>query len=178
MGQVVYYVAMSLDGFIADEAGGVEWLEKMPPAGNMGYDKFYESVGAVVMGSATYEQIRSFGQYPYSGVESVVMTKRTLPQPDGGTVTFSQAPLAEVIADLKARHEKMIWMVGGGQLAAAAEDAGVIDLYDVFIMPMLLRRGIPLMAAGSKTRLQHLKPVNHQAFANGVMRLQFAPERS
>lgn len=134
MSQVIYYVAMSLDGFIAADDGSVGWLESIPTtAQDLGYDSFFETVGAVVMGSVTYEQILDFGAYPYPNVESVVMTARQLAQPQGGKVTFSQEPVDAVIRSLKARHEKHIWLVGGGKLAAVADDAGLIDIYDLTV---------------------------------------------
>ncbi len=177
MGRMIYYVAMSLDGYIADDAGGVEWLEQVPMDGeDIGYEAFYQTLGAVVMGAATYEQILSFGleRYPYPNVESVVMTSRQLPQPEGGQVRFSNEPLAAVVSDLKERHDKDIWLVGGGRLAAAAEDSGLIDLYEVTVIPRLLRAGVSLFApraGGSDIRA--LRLVEHQVLRNGMVRLKY-----
>lgn len=174
MGKIVYYVAMSADGFIADDKGGVEWLNAMSAEGqDFGYAAFYATVTAVVLGSATYEQVLGFGAYPYKGVESVVMTSRTLPQPDGATVRFSQEPLSDVLRELKARHEGVVWLVGGGKLAASAQDAGLIDELDLYIMPTFLRKGIPVLAEANATAVQGLSLVSHQVFSNGVVNLRY-----
>lgn len=179
MGQVIYYVAMSLDGFIADAKGGVDWLETIAAdAPDLGYEAFFDTIGVVVMGATTYEQVLGFGDYPYAGVESIVMTSRSLPQPQGATVRFSSEPLAHIIADLKAHHEKHIWLIGGGKLAASAADAGLIDLYDLTIMPVLLRAGVPLLAYSTRTNLTHLVQQSQQSFANGIMRVQYTPRRT
>ena len=56
MARIVYYVAASLDGFIADSTGGVDWL----PSGesnDYGYAEFYAGVEALVMGRRTYDQV-------------------------------------------------------------------------------------------------------------------------
>ncbi len=66
MTEVVYYVAMSLDGCIATADGGVEWLAPFESGGeDRGYVDFYSSIDSLLMGSRTYEQILSFGDWPY-----------------------------------------------------------------------------------------------------------------
>ena len=90
MVDVVYYVAMSVDGMIADTEGGVGWLQPFQGSGDdYGYDAFCRKVGAVVMGARTYEWILHAGiDWPYYGVEAVVMTSRSLLQPAGATSSF------------------------------------------------------------------------------------------
>ena len=74
MARIVYYVAASLDGFIADSAGGVDWL----PSGESNdyrYAEFYAGVEALVMGRRTYDQALSFGEWPYPGKPAYVFTQ-------------------------------------------------------------------------------------------------------
>ena len=59
VGKIVLYLAMSVDGYIADEQGGVSWLEGdgSKPDTSGSYPAFYETVEAIVMGWTTYHQI-------------------------------------------------------------------------------------------------------------------------
>lgn len=52
--QVALYIAVSLDGYIADENGSVEWLESIDSEGDAGYEAFFDNVDTVVMGRTTY----------------------------------------------------------------------------------------------------------------------------
>lgn len=178
MGKVIYYVAISVDGYIAADDGGIDWLNNFPVEGvDLGFDAFYETVDAVVLGAATYEQVLGFGAWPYAQAEAVVLTRRELPQPQGGTVRFSTDPVAAVLADLSARHAGTVWLVGGGKLAAAAQAADAIDEYDIAVIPLLLGAGIPLLAPAAQTAQQNLRLIAHQAFSNGVVRLRYARDR-
>ena len=74
MSRTQYYCAVSLDGFIAEADDTLDWLmgyqgsfeHGEPIAGS--YDLFYEGVGALVMGSATYQFVLDLGsEWPYKG---------------------------------------------------------------------------------------------------------------
>ena len=78
MPAVRIYAAMSLDGFIADSSGAVDWLDRFP-ARKYGFDAFLASVGAVVMGRSTFEQVTTFGDdWPYPDKKSVILSSRKL----------------------------------------------------------------------------------------------------
>jgi len=73
--KITYYVASSLDGYIAKEDGDVSWLEQLNiPMEETGYDEFYSTVDAIVMGRNTYKMIVSFGQWPYGDKPGWVCT--------------------------------------------------------------------------------------------------------
>jgi len=177
MSKVVYYVAASVDNFIADGDGKVEWLENFGSNVDYGYEAFYASLGAVVMGSKTYMDIFGFGVgWVYPGVDAVVMTRRELPRfPEADRLSFAQGDIGAVIADLKARTDKDIWIVGGGDLAAQAVQAGVLDEIQLAIMPILLGRGTPLFAAFDGQL--HLTLASHTVFPDGVLMLTYAVRR-
>ena len=78
MARTVYYVAVSVDGFIADRDGGVGWLDAYSSP-ELGYDAFLAQVGAVVIGRSTYEQMLTFGPWPYEGRDGLIVTSRPLP---------------------------------------------------------------------------------------------------
>jgi dihydrofolate reductase len=151
MSRTVYYVASSVDGFIADEHDGVEWLsgQDIDPKGPLGYDDFIKGVGTVVMGRTTYDWLR--GQlragnapWPY-GVPAFVFTHSPAPIVKGADIRFTAGDIANVyptVSDAAAGRD--VWVVGGGDLAAQFADAGLLDAVLVSIAPVTLGAGRPL----------------------------------
>src|SRR5215217_3705233 len=95
--RTVYYAAMSLDGYIAESDDSIDWLMGYPgvePAPAVtpvegGYDEFYEDIGALVMGSVTYEWVLAHADaWPYPGKPSWVLTSRDLRAVDGQDIRF------------------------------------------------------------------------------------------
>lgn len=148
-----YYTATSLDGFIATEDDGLDWLFPLGDVNDTGYPAFIADVGALAMGSATYEWMLrhaltvqdSLGSaWPYAQ-PTWVFTTRTLPAVPGADVRF-------VRGDVRPVHEAMVaaaagrhrWIVGGGDLAGQFCDAGLLDELIVQIGSVTLGRGKPL----------------------------------
>lgn len=155
MTEVVYYVAASLDGFIATADGGVDWLSEFEGEEDYGYAEFLSGIDALLLGRTTYEQVLTFGEWPYAGKPTWVFSHRELPgAPEGVTVT-SLAP-AEVVSGMQAQGVGRAWLVGGGELAGSMARAGLITRYIVSVMPVLLGQGVPLLGqggAGARLRL-------------------------
>lgn len=158
MAQTVYYAAMSLDGFIADRDENLEWLTKFDGPGYAGdavpagptegsYQRFLADVGALVMGSKTYEFILG-ESWPYGDMPTWVLTTRKLPAIDGaGGLRFASGPVVEAHAEAAAAAGgKDVWLVGGGNVATQCLEAGLLDLVRVTIVPVLLGDGLPLFA--------------------------------
>ena len=132
--EIIYYVAASLDGFIATPEGGIDWLKPYEGTGeDYGYGEFYASVEAVLLGRATYEQSLQFPEWPYAGKPYWVFSRAT-----GNTP-------GSVIAEMQARGLRRAWLVGGGKLAAAFRAERLISEHIVSIVPVLLGRGISLV---------------------------------
>ncbi len=174
MSKVVLYIAASVDGYIADKDGGVGWLEAFQQEGeDYGYAAFSATVGAVIMGTATYEQVLTFGPWPYTGMETHIFTHQTgLPRPDESVHFYSGEP-GDLVRDLKGRIEKDIWLVGGGKLVTGFANANLIDEYRVFTMPLLLGDGIPLYHPFEPGF--HLKLIDHHVYPDGVVMLRYQP---
>ena len=88
MRRIVLYIAMSLDGYLADPAGGVDWLTGQDPSweGDGGYSDFVRTVDTVILGRRTYDQITtqlSPSAWPYEGLSAWVLTHRDAPEPEG-----------------------------------------------------------------------------------------------
>lgn len=171
MPRVRLYIALSLDGYIADRDGGVAWLDNHVDAaeGDYGYADFYESVGALAMGRTTYDQVLGFGDWPYPGKPTYVFTH------DGPDTTH---PHAQFVTDAPARFvadaswgEGDLWLVGGGQLVAAFREAGLIDEYVLTVVPVLLGAGVPLFAGEQPEAALRLADVQH--WPSGVVQLRY-----
>lgn len=88
MRRIVLYIAMSLDGYLADPAGDVDWLTGQDPSweGDGGYSDFVRTVDTVILGRRTYDQITtqlSPSAWPYEGLSAWVLTHRDAPEPEG-----------------------------------------------------------------------------------------------
>jgi dihydrofolate reductase len=100
MPDIIYYVATSLDGFIATPDGGVEWLDPFETADeDYGYSAFYASVEAMLLGSRTYEQLLTVGEWPYPGKPGWVFTKRSVGVSRPEVILTARSP-REMIAEV------------------------------------------------------------------------------
>ena len=170
MPDIVYYVAASLDGYIATPDGGIAWLAPFEAAGeDYGYAAFYASVDALLLGSHTYEQVLG-GQWPYPGKPCWVFSQRSLAPAQPELTVTARAP-REVAAELESCGIRRAWLVGGGQLAGAFRAEALITEYIVSIIPVILGAGIPLFgAAGSEEKLEL---VEHRIYPTGVVHVRY-----
>ncbi len=173
-GNVVLYIAASLDGYIADQDGGVGWLEPYEEH-DYGYDAFYATVGTVILGRMTYEQIPTFGTpWPYAGRKTVVFTHRPLPLLDPDVELYSGDP-ASLLDRVKSVSDGNIWLIGGASLITVFVNAGLLDEIRLFVIPTLVRRGIPLFRDISRAPVLEL--LESTAYPNGVAQLHYLIHR-
>ena len=150
MGKVVLYISLSLDGYIADTAGGVDWLggEKAEYQGDYGYRAFWETVGAVVMGGRTYRQVRqelSPETWPYEGKAVYVLTRH--PEKDAPPgVQFTAGDAGDLVRSLREQTEGAVWICGGADVTEQCLTE--IEELRLSVMPVLLGDGIPLFRPG------------------------------
>jgi dihydrofolate reductase len=171
---VLYYVACSLDGYIATSDGGVDWLEPFQAGGeDYGFAEFYSSVDAPVMGSRTYEFALEHRPWQAPDKPSWVFTSRDLPIAHPSVTLTSEDP-AKVIDSIGERGLKRIWLMGGGKLAASFRARGLISRYIVAVVPIILGEGIPMIAADS--RQDALRLIEVKPYPNGLVQLSYEPE--
>lgn len=166
---VVAYVAVSLDGFIAESDGSVTFLDDFG-SDEYGFHDFMDGIGATVMGSTTYEQVLGFG-WPYGDLSTLVLTSRSLETPEGATVTFSSERTGDAIRAFAAETDKRVWVIGGGRVVTAALQAGVVDTLELYVMPKVLGSGIPLFTEPCD---QPLTLVETDTFTDGVVKLLYS----
>jgi dihydrofolate reductase len=169
--EIIYYAAASLDGHIATADGGIAWLAPFEATGeDYGYAAFYASVDALLLGSRTYEQVLTFGEWPYADKPCWVFSRRPL-EPARSEVIVTPRTPGEVVAELDARGMRRAWLVGGGQLAAAFRAEALISEYIVAIIPVILGSGISLF--GSAGPEQKLGLIEHKSYSNGVVQMRY-----
>jgi len=148
-----YYTATSLDGFIATEDDSLEWLFSIGDVNNSSYPEFISEVGALAMGSATYEwMLRNADKVaeevgsPWPYAQPVwVFSSRKLPDIDGADIRFVSGDVSQVHVEMRAEAKgKNIWIVGGGDLAGQFYDAGLLDELIIQIGSATLGKGKPL----------------------------------
>ena len=146
MVEIVYYAAVSLDGLIATPDGGVDWLPPIEAGGeDYGYGDFYASVDAILMGSATYENILRHAAYPDKRCW-VFSKQRRDAKSSTANIAFTGAAPDYMVEELTGQGIKRAWIVGGGKLAASFRERGLITSYGLCIVPTILGGGIPLLA--------------------------------
>jgi dihydrofolate reductase len=162
-----YYTATTLDGFIADPNNSLDWLftRQQDKNGPMNYAEFIAGVGALAMGSTTYEWILdhefrdkdpSEWKWPYE-VPTWVFTHRELPVVQHARIEFTSGDVARVYEEmLAAAGDRDVWIVGGGDLAGQFADAGLLDEVIVMIAPVALGAGAPLLPRRQELQLEEV----------------------
>src|SRR5262245_7557711 len=164
------YMAISLDGFIASSDGTVQWLEAYDPY-EVGFGEFLSSVGAIVMGRRSYEQMITFGPSPWHEKRTIVMTRR--PLQDAAAATSASSEPVETVADRLAAETAAgdVWVFGGSEVARAFLAAGRLDTLELCIVPHLIGKGIALFGDG--TQPSNLRLTRSRQYSNGLVCLDY-----
>lgn len=155
MGRIIFDTAFSLDGFIADTDGSLEWLFAAAGGTDPDPDLLPSNAGALVEGATTYEWVLAAEDLLvrperwrelYGDTPTFVFTTRALPIPAGADVTFVSGAVAAALPRIRASAgDRDIWVVGGGDLAGQFFDAGALDEIAVSVAPVTLGAGAPLL---------------------------------
>jgi dihydrofolate reductase len=175
-----YYTATSLDGFIATEDDSLEWLFPLGDLHDSSYPAFIAEVGALAMGSATYEWMvrnaekvaaETGSSWPYT--QPVwIFSSRTLPAIDGANIRFVNGDVRQVHADMRsAAGSKNIWIVGGGNLAGQFYDVGLLDELIIQIGSVTLGKGKPLFPRRVLSPTLHL--ISVRQLGTGMVELRY-----
>ena len=135
MTKVLAYIASSLDGYIARENGGIDWL---PETAESGYGAFYNSIDTVIMGKTTYDQVLTFGEYPYKDKKSFVFT-RSIQNKEENTEFVSD--VEKFVKDGFPGAGENIWLVGGAKIIASFLNQRAVDEIIISVIPILLGKG-------------------------------------
>ena len=173
MRRVVLFISMSLDGYIADREGGVDWLKGQDEDGEDidVYSDFVKGVDTVVMGWNTYHQIvteLSPSEWIYADLKSYVITHREAVF--GEKVVFSQENPCDLVRRLAKEEGKDIWICGGAEVVRQLMREDLIDIYYLTVIPVILGKGIRLF--GGLDREINLKLRKTQSY-NGITDLVY-----
>ncbi len=174
MAKTSYYVAVSLDGFLAREDGVLDWLSNYtkPLETPYDYEPFYQTVSAVVMGRKTYDTVLGFGEYPYQGKPGLVLSKNTDFQVNESGIESVSSNWKEKVAALKSSVENRIWLVGGREVANLFVRENLLDEIILTIIPETIGTGIQWLG---KTPLSASWLLSeHYISKNGVVQLVYS----
>jgi dihydrofolate reductase len=145
-----YQVAVSLDGFIAGPNGEYDWIVPDP---SVDFAALFKEFDTAVMGRKTYEMVKTQGGYGAMPGLDVVVFSRTMPAAEYPGVRILNDDPRKIVAELKKKRGRDIWLFGGGELFRSLLDAGLVDTVEVALNPVLLGAGIPLLPPGSPAKL-------------------------
>lgn len=156
MNKIILYIATSLDGFIADTNGGVDWLPHPKDDSELeavGYKSLMSRIDIILMGSRSYKQILGFGEWGWPDKHTYVFSSEQL-ETDKPYISITHDSPVEFMASLKERKsDKDIWLLGGAQFAQSFAQEGLIDEIILTIVPQTLGGGIPLRLSFEKFEL-------------------------
>jgi dihydrofolate reductase len=173
------YIATSLDGYIADRNGGLDWLEAIPfPEGmDMGYSAFFESIDALVMGRITFETVCGFDlAWPYQ--KPVFVLSNSLDEIPATHKDKAEVLRGEPAAVLRQIHEKgyLRLYIDGGTTIQHFLKADLIDQMIITTMPVLLGGGPRLFA--TLPQALRWKCVRSEVFLQHIVQTHYRRDRS
>jgi dihydrofolate reductase len=179
-GKTQYYTAATLDGFIAGENDSLDWLFALGESETEDFPTFIRDVGALAMGSSTYEWMLTHlilpgadhpQPWPYSQ-PAWVFTTRTLPRVDGVDVRFVKGDVEPVHKEMmRVAAGRNVWLVGGGELVGQFHDRGLLDELIVTIASVTLGAGKPLLPRRIVT--PPLRLVETRAYGSSFVQLRY-----
>lgn len=183
-----YFTATSLDGFLATEDDSLDWLFPLGDMESSSYPAFIAEVGALAMGSATYEWMLRHAQqpgtepgtaWPYTQPCWVFSSRQqpSMPGAENATIHFVQGDVRPVHAAMRAAAgDKNLWVVGGGDLAGQFDDAGLLDEIIVQVGSATLGQGKPLFPRRVVSPVLQLEAVRQMG--KGMAELRYSVNRN
>lgn len=168
--KITYYVAMSVDGFMATVDGSVSWLDDVDHAGeDYGYGEMFSSIDGMLMGRNTFDFAHSVG-WPYGEMPCWVWSNRMFDSPNDNVVGTEQEPYF-FVDEKKKNGFKHFWLVGGGSLAGQFLRDDLITDFNIAMIPVVLGAGIPLF--DSSEVLSRLELTSSRSYKSGVIQNQY-----
>lgn len=175
MSEVKYhtYIAVSLDGYIARKDGSIDWLTAVETEGeDYGYKSFFSDMDSVVMGSATYLKVLSFGQWPYSEKRCIVCTRQK--HKTAFNEELWHGSIVELNDKLAGEGIKNAY-VDGGMLISSFLKERMLSTLTLSIIPVILGEGLPLFHSGIGEN--QLKLESSRQYSSGLVQMKYLIER-
>ena len=173
MRKVTLFIAMSLDGYVADKDGGVDWLNGQEEDGeNMDtYSEFIKTIDTIIMGWNTYHQViteLSPEEWVYPEQISFVITHREIPSTE--RIHFTSESPCDLVKRLREEEGNGIRIRGGASIVRQRMETDLIDALHNSVIPTLLADGVRLF--GPLEKEQKLRLVKTQSY-NGITDLVY-----
>lgn len=172
------FIATSMDGFIADRNGGLDWLYSVPnPDGlDMGYSDFISGMDAIVMGRNTFETVCSFDcEWPYNiPVFVLSRTQHAIPEVYKHKAQLVDGNLRDIVQQINKKGYKHLYIDGGKTIQGFLKE-DMIDELIVSTIPVLLGGGTPLFGATSGAL--NFELVSSQVYLNAVSQVHYRRKR-
>jgi dihydrofolate reductase len=169
------YIATSIDGYIADKNGGIEWLDTIPiPEGtNMGYEDFTSEIDALVMGRTTFETVCGFDMdWPYQKPVFVLSnTISEVPEKYKDNAEVVKGTLTEILEQIHQKGCYKLYIDGGATIQSFLKE-DLIDDMVITVIPVLLGGGSPLFSELSKEL--EFECTKSQLFLNKIVQNHFS----
>lgn len=167
--KISIYIATSIDGYIARQDGGLDWLEYGHTGDeDYGFKKFINGIDALVLGRSTYEVVSGFNEWPYKG-KRVVVLSNTLKEVRKEAELFC-GQLIDLVSILHSEGIKHVWVDGGITVSKFLE-AGLVDYITISVIATVLGSGIPLFSTMSREYKCHL--LSSQSYPSGLVQLKY-----
>lgn len=162
--KVILYISQSLDGFIADNKGSVNWII----GNNKEYaEKFIKNIDTVILGANTYKQIKNElapDKWIYENLQSYVLTDEKIKNTEN--IKYVNMNIEKLINKLKQEKGKDIWICGGANLVNQCVKANLIDEYQITTVPVILENGVRLFEENNKKINLEFKEIKEE---NGLI---------
>ncbi len=168
--RVSAFLGASLDGFIAEDDGGLGFLKPFEREDN-GYAAFYATVDTLLMGRKTYETVLGFGAWPFADRRVAVLTRS--PRPSRHGERFLSGTPGEVLGLLAAQGARHVYADGGEVVTQFLAD-GCLDALVVTVVPVVLGTGVRLFARSPGRHRLRLEST--RTFESGMVQLRYALE--
>lgn len=172
--QVILYIAMSLDGYIAKDDDDISFLSIVDsPPEDYGYSDFIKTVDTVIIGRKTYEKVLTFGSdFPHRNRKCYVISRSRKGQDEN--VEFYNGDIGELIANIRKVGGLNIFIDGGAELVFELMKQNLIDRFIVSVIPILIGGGISLFKSGRLE--QNLRLIRSVTFPTGLVQLWYDKE--
>ncbi len=169
--QVILYIAISVDGYIAKPNDDLSFLSIVEKENeDYGYADFVSTVDTLILGRKTYDWVmKKVGKFPYADKNAYIITRTVRPKID--RIVFYTGDLSELVRNLKNENGKNIFCVGGAEIVNELLKNDLLDELIISVIPILAGNGTKLFKDGRPE--QKLKLVNLKKFDTGLTKLHF-----
>lgn len=168
---VILYIAMSLDGYIAKPNNDLSFLSTVQKAGeDYGYANFISTIDTVILGRKTYDWVmQEVGEFPHADKMAFILTKTA--RPNIGKTVFYTGDLSALVKKLKNVNGKNIFCDGGAEIVNELLKNDLLDEMIIAVIPILVGNGTKLFNDG-RPELQ-LKLVSAKSYDTGLTQLHY-----